>query len=54
MAKYCLDDSKSEYEVYTKEELDEIFLLKPDVYSGTSEPSSDIGNDGDIYLKIEE
>lgn len=71
---YCADD-KCEFEVYSKEELDNLLESKAnsnDVYtteeineklnkkfnkssilSGTSTPSSSLGNDGDLYFKYE-
>ena len=57
MSKYVRDNSHSRYEAYTKEEMDNLLNKKveeaPSILSGTSEPDSSLGKDGDIYLKYE-
>ena len=58
---YCAED-KCEFEVYTKEEVDELLnnkvesdevYLKSSILNGTSTPSPNLGNDGDLYFKYE-
>lgn len=64
--KYVRDKSHSKHEAYTKEDIDKLLEDKitkeevtkelekeADIYSGTTEPDSSLGKDGDIYLKYE-
>lgn len=57
MSKYVRDKSHSQFEAYTKEEMDNLLNKKteeaPAILSGTNEPDSSLGKDGDIYLKYE-
>ncbi len=36
---------------YTESEIDAKFNAEADIYSGTTDPSSSLGKNGDIYLK---
>ena len=64
MAIYGFCDAKCEYEVYSKEEIDEKFYNKTEadekmksatpITSGSTTPSNAIGNDGDVYLMYSE
>ena len=60
--KYVRDKSHSKFEAYTKEETNNLlekkvntedFDKEPVIHSGTSNPDSSLGKDGDIYLKYE-
>jgi hypothetical protein len=55
--KYVRCDSHCKFPAYDKEEVDnlikEVKEETPKIYYGTEEPSTDIGKDGDVYLKYE-
>ena len=65
--KYVRCNSHCKYPAYDKEEVDNLLKEKTDiadmeamdnkkqniVLSGTEDPASDLGTDGDIYLKYE-
>lgn len=66
MSKYVRDKSHSKFEAYTKEDMDNLLEKKvnteeynkktnelPVIHSGTNDPDSSLGKDGDIYLKYE-
>ena len=45
---YAVDENFNKTEVYSKEDVDNKIL------SGTSEPETDLGKNGDIYLQYSE
>lgn len=49
---YAVDDNYNRVEVYSKNDVDNKKQSK--ILSGTSVPSNDFGEDGDIYLQYDE
>ncbi len=47
------NNKKERIPIYSQEEVDSIIEELPKIYSGTSEPTSDLGKDGDIYCQYE-